>query len=140
MFKLPFPAVAILSAALAAFPLRADEPKPEEKKDAPAEKKDEKKDEKAKEQKPKESKGTVTIAGTQINYAAKTGTLPLLKDDGATRADVFYVYYSRLGENGKPLAATDTKRPIIFCFNGGPGSSAVWLHFGGLGPVKIALP
>ena len=140
MLKLPFPTVAILSAALAAFPLHADEPKHEEKKDAPADRKDEKKDEKPKEQKPKESKGTVTIAGTQINYAAKTGTLPLLKDDGATRADVFFVYYARLGMNGKPLAETDTKRPLIFCFNGGPGSSAVWLHFGGLGPVKIALP
>ena len=148
MFKLPFPIVAVLSAALAALPLRADEskhdaPKPEEKKE-PAEKKDEKKDaakeDRAKEQKPKESKGTVTIAGEQIHYAAKTGTLPLLKDDGATRADVFFVYYARLGLDGKPLAATDTRRPIIFCFNGGPGSSAVWLHFGGLGPVKIALP
>ncbi len=139
MLKLPLPVLAIFSAALAAFPLRADEPKPEEKKDA-AEKKDEKKDDKAKEQKPKESKGTVTIAGQEITYAAKTGTLPLLKDDGATRADVFYVYYARSGQDGKPLAGADPSRPIIFCFNGGPGSSAVWLHFGGLGPKKIALP
>ena len=142
MLKLPLPAAAIFTAALLAFPLRADEPKPEEKKE-PAEKKDEKKDktdEKVKEQKPKESKGSVTIAGTEIKYAAKTGTLPLLKDDGATRADVFFVYYARTGEDGKPLATADEKRPIIFCFNGGPGSSAVWLHFGGLGPKKISLP
>jgi carboxypeptidase C (cathepsin A) len=139
MLKLPLPVLAIFSAALAAFPLRADEPKPEEKKDA-AEKKDEKKDDKAKEQKPKESKGTVTIAGAEVTYAAKTGTLPLLKDDGATRADVFFVYYARSGQDGKPLASADPSRPIIFCFNGGPGSSAVWLHFGGLGPKKISLP
>jgi carboxypeptidase C (cathepsin A) len=141
MFKFPLPAAAIFSAALAAFPLRADEPKhdapkPEEKKDTPAEKKDDK----PKEQKPKESKGTVTIAGTEITYAAKTGTLPLLKEDGATRADVFFVYYARTGADGKPLATADSSRPIIFCFNGGPGSSAVWLHFGGLGPKKISLP
>ena len=139
MLKLPFPAAAIFTAGLLLNPLHADEPKPEEKKEA-AEKKDDKKDEKAKEQKPKESKGSVSIAGTEITYAAKTGTLPLLKEDGATRADVFYVYYARTGQDGKPLATTDTKRPVIFCFNGGPGSSAVWLHFGGLGPKKIALP
>ena len=128
--------------ALAILPLNADEskqnepPKDGDKKDAPAEKKDDK----PKEQKPKESKGAVTIAGEQISYAAKTGTLPLLKDDGATRADVFFVYYARTAQDGKPLAVSDEKRPIIFCFNGGPGSSAVWLHFGGLGPKKIALP
>ena len=144
MLKLPLSAIAIFSATLAAAPLRADEPKhdapkPEDKKEG-AEKKDDKKDDKAKEQKPKDSKGTVTIAGNEITYAAKTGTLPLLKDDGATRADVFFVYYARTGEDGKPLATADTSRPIIFCFNGGPGSSAVWLHFGGLGPKKISLP
>ncbi|MEO6788356.1 MAG: peptidase S10 [Chthoniobacteraceae bacterium] len=144
MFKFPLPAAVLFSAALAAFPLRAEEqkhdtPKPEEKKDA-AEKKDDKKDEKPKEQKPKESKGTVTIAGTGIAYAAKTGTLPLLKNDGTVRAEIFYVYYARTGQDGKPLAAADNSRPIIFCFNGGPGSSAVWLHFGGLGPKKISLP
>ena len=127
---------------LALLPLRADEPKPHEtpkdgeKKEAPADKKDDK----AKEQKPKESKGTVKIAGRDVAYLAKTGTLPLLKDDGASRAEVFFVYYAATAADGKPLAATDTARPIIFCFNGGPGSSAVWLHFGGLGPKKIALP
>ena len=139
MLKLPFPAAVIFTAVLSALPLRADEPKHDEKKE-PAKKEDEKKDDKAKEQKPKESKGTVTIAGTEITYAAKTGTLPLLKDDGATRADVFFVYYARTGQDGKPLATADATRPIIFCFNGGPGSSAVWLHFGGLGPKKITLP
>jgi carboxypeptidase C (cathepsin A) len=63
-----------------------------------------------------------------------------LKDDGTSRADVFYVYYAATDAEGKPLAAKNTARPIMFCFNGGPGSSAVWLHFGGLGPKKIALP
>ncbi len=139
MLKFTLPAAAVFIAALLASPLRAEDPKPEEKKE-PAEKKDDKKDEKAKEQKPKESKGSVTIAGTEVKYVTKTGTMPLLKEDGATRADVFFVYYARAGEDGKPLASADASRPIIFCFNGGPGSSAVWLHFGGLGPKKIALP
>ncbi|MEQ1854279.1 MAG: peptidase S10, partial [Chthoniobacteraceae bacterium] len=50
------------------------------------------------------------------------------------------VALARTGADGKPLASADAKRPVIFCFNGGPGSSAVWLHFGGLGPKKIVLP
>ncbi len=90
--------------------------------------------------KAKETKGSVKIAGADVGYLAKTGTLPLLKDDGTPRADVFYVYYAATDAEGKPLAAKNTARPIMFCFNGGPGSSAVWLHVGGLGPKKIALP
>ncbi len=103
----------------------------------PAEKKPE---EKPKEEKPKESKGSVTIAGREIKYAARTGTLPLLKEDGSgERARVFFVYYAALGEDGQPLAAKDpTTRPITYCFNGGPGSASVWLHYGGLGPKKVA--
>lgn len=117
--------------------------KPAEPKDAkPAEKKpDDKKPEEKKEDKPKDSKGSVSIAGREVKYLARTGTLPLLKDDGSgERARVFFVYYSAIGEDGQPLAAKDpTKRPITYCFNGGPGSAAVWLHFGGLGPKKVAL-
>ncbi len=117
--------------------------KPDEPKGAkPAEKKsDEKKGDKEKEEKPKDSKGAVTIAGAEVKYLARTGTLPLLKDDGSgERARVFFVYYAALGEDGQPLAAKDPgKRPITYCFNGGPGSASVWLHFGGLGPKKVAL-
>ena len=117
--------------------------KPAEPKDAkPAEKKpDEKKPDEKKEDKPKDSKGAVTIAGREVKYLARTGTLPLLKDDGSgERARVFFVYYAALGEDGQPLAAKDpAKRPITYCFNGGPGSAAVWLHFGGLGPKKVTV-
>jgi carboxypeptidase C (cathepsin A) len=135
-------AAAALFIALASVPIRAEEnkesqtPKEPAAKDAPSEKKDDK----AKEQKPKDSKGSVKIAGRDVAYVAKTGTLPLLKEDGATRAEIFFVYYAVTGADGKPVAAADSARPIIFCFNGGPGSSAVWLHFGGLGPKKIVLP
>jgi carboxypeptidase C (cathepsin A) len=81
----------------------------------------------------------MTIAGAEVRYAAKTGTLPLLKEDGSgEKARVFFVYYAATDADGKTLAAADpTKRPITFCFNGGPGSSAVWLQFGGLGPKKV---
>lgn len=120
----------LLSTALIACAF-AQEPKP-------AEPSKEEKKEKPKE--PKETKGSLKIAGVDVPYVAKTGTLPLLKDDGSTRADVFFVYYAATGADGKQLNASNPARPIMFCFNGGPGSAAVWLHFGGLGPKKIALP
>lgn len=145
----PLPCLALLSLCVFGVSALADEKdegakkaEPEKKEEGKvAEKKpDEKpKEEKSKEDKPKESKGSVTIGGQEVKYIAKTGLLPLLKEDGSgERAKVFYVYYQALGADGKPLAGTDAaKRPITFCFNGGPGSSAVWLHFGGLGPRKV---
>jgi len=147
----PLPCLALLSLCTFGLSALADEkeeaaknPETEKKEDAkPGDKKpeDKPKDEKPKEEKPKESKGSVTIAGQEVKYVAKTGTMPLLKEDGTgERARVFFVYYSVVGADGKPLASADaTKRPITFCFNGGPGSSAVWLHFGGLGPRKVEL-
>jgi carboxypeptidase C (cathepsin A) len=100
---------------------------------------DKPRDEKPKDEKPKESRGAVTIGGAEVKYVAKTGTLPLLKDDGSgEKARVFFVYYAATDAGGIPLASGDPgKRPITFCFNGGPGSSAAWLHFGGLGPKKV---
>jgi carboxypeptidase C (cathepsin A) len=76
---------------------------------------------------------TVTIAGESVTYTAETGMLPVLKADGTTRASVFYVAYTRQdGTNGG-------KRPVTFCFNGGPGSASVWLHLGALGPRRAKL-
>jgi carboxypeptidase C (cathepsin A) len=76
---------------------------------------------------------TVTIAGQRVTYIAETGMLPVLKDDGSTRASVFYVAYTRTG------TADKSSRPITFCFNGGPGSSSVWLHLGALGPRRVKM-
>ena len=76
---------------------------------------------------------TVTIAGQRVTYMAETGMLPVLKADGTTRASVFYIAYTRLGiTNG-------SMRPVTFCFNGGPGSSSVWLHLGALGPRRAKM-
>ena len=71
---------------------------------------------------------SIEAGGSRISYAAETGMLPLLKDDGAAKASLFYVAYTKDGG--------DASRPIMFCFNGGPGASAVWLHLGGLGPRR----
>jgi carboxypeptidase C (cathepsin A) len=76
---------------------------------------------------------TVTIAGARVRYVAETGMLPLLKPDGTSRGSVFYIAYTRQGETKK------STRPVMFCFNGGPGSSSVWLHLGALGPRRVKM-
>jgi carboxypeptidase C (cathepsin A) len=123
------------------LPIFADEEKPKDEKKSESPKPGEKKDEAKpadKEQKPKESKGAVTLGGALVNYVTKTGMMPILKDDGSTRANVFYVYYAAADAGGKRIGETNAaSRPITFCFNGGPGSSAVWLHLGGLGPKRV---
>jgi len=73
---------------------------------------------------------TVTVDGRALAYKAEAGMLPLLKEDGAPRASVFYVAYTLTTD------ADAAVRPIMFCFNGGPGAAAVWLHLGGLGPRR----
>ena len=73
-------------------------------------------------------KASVTIDGKKIDYTVQTSRLVLKKDDGKARASVFYVAYTRDG------IVDISKRPVVFAFNGGPGSSAVWLHIGALGP------
>jgi carboxypeptidase C (cathepsin A) len=84
--------------------------------------------------KPVFTTNTVTIAGQRVTYVAETGMLPILKKDGTTSASVFYVAYTRQGEKSEI-----EKRPITFCFNGGPGSSSVWLHLGALGPRRVKM-
>jgi carboxypeptidase C (cathepsin A) len=75
----------------------------------------------------------VTIGGERVTYVAETGMLPVLKTDGTSRASVFYVAYTRQD------ATNATARPVMFCFNGGPGSASVWLHMGALGPRRAKM-
>jgi carboxypeptidase C (cathepsin A) len=90
------------------------------------------------EAKPKEMPGSVRVEGKELKYVAQTGLLPLFKEDGTPRANVFYVYYAAADDKGERLCKTGgAARPLMFCFNGGPGSSAVWLHLGGLGPKRV---
>jgi carboxypeptidase C (cathepsin A) len=92
-----------------------------------------KKDDEDKSEEPTITTHTAEIAGKKIEYTATAGTLPLSGEDEKHKANVFFVAYTvEPGENGP--------RPITFCFNGGPGSSSVWLHMGMLGPKKVELP
>ena len=70
----------------------------------------------------------VTIAGKKIDYKVTASTLSLKTAKDEDRASIFHVSYERIGMTDRH------KRPIVFAFNGGPGSSAVWLHMGALGP------
>jgi len=107
----------------------------------------------------KTSEGSVTIAGSRIDYQAAAGTLvvhPKGWDDAAAKpadreagkedqqdrnraageqnptaeASMFYVAYF------KKNAASEAQ-PVTFLFNGGPGSSTVWLHMGAFGPKRV---
>ena len=80
------------------------------------------------------TEGKITLGGKEITYEAETNTIELLNDKDEPTAAVFYVHYRRTG------VEAPEKRPLLFCFNGGPGSSAVWLHIGGLGPKRVVLP
>jgi carboxypeptidase C (cathepsin A) len=75
----------------------------------------------------------ITIGGKAIKYRATAGYLVLKSEKGEPRANIFFVAYTKLGENDP------AKRPLTFSFNGGPGSSSVWLHLGALGPKRVVM-
>ncbi len=73
----------------------------------------------------------VRIGGQLVRYRVSAGLMPVREDAGKLKAEVFYVAYERLGVDAP------AQRPITFAFNGGPGSSSVWLHLGALGPRRV---
>jgi carboxypeptidase C (cathepsin A) len=75
---------------------------------------------------------SIQINGKTLSYTATAGTLVLKKDDKPW-ASMFYVAYALDG------VSDAAQRPITFAFNGGPGSSSVWLHMGALGPKRVDL-
>jgi carboxypeptidase C (cathepsin A) len=76
-----------------------------------------------------ETNQSVKINGTTINLRAKTGTMLLRNNQDRPVALFGYTSYVKEGNSNA--------RPIIFAFNGGPGSASVWLHIGALGPKRI---
>lgn len=75
----------------------------------------------------------IAVKDGTISYTACTGRMPLLSDTGEVEARVFFVAYSRTD------AGPSEDRPLIFSFNGGPGSSSVWLHLGAVGPKRVRM-
>jgi carboxypeptidase C (cathepsin A) len=80
---------------------------------------------------------SVTIDGAEISYAATAGWLIMKDDDGNSTARFGYTSYVRTGVNMG--AEGFANRPIMFAFNGGPGSSSIWLHMGVLGPRRVVV-
>ena len=79
------------------------------------------------------TKSSVKINGKLINYTATTGYMPVKDENDTIKAKLFFVAYTRDGE-------TDlSKRPILFAYNGGPGSASLWLHMGALGPKRVVM-
>ncbi|MGH7201640.1 MAG: S10 family peptidase [Planctomycetaceae bacterium] len=76
---------------------------------------------------------SVTIGGETIEYTATAGEWVMKNEKGEPQATVFFIAYTRDGV--EDLA----QRPLTFAFNGGPGSSSVWLHLGLLGPRRVKL-
>ena len=70
------------------------------------------------------------IGGKPFAYTATAGTLTVRDDEGKPILSTFYVAYTA-GDGH------DTTRPVTFLYNGGPGSSSVWLHMGSLSPVRV---
>lgn len=144
----------------AAETARKDEAKKTDQAEKPASKQKSEETDKDTEEEPKLSvqEHTITINGEPIKYKSTAGFMVLKDYDAKPKPDdkdksgsgdadkkidkkkgpkalakMFFVAYTR--EN----AGNSAKRPVVFAFNGGPGSSSIWLHMGALGPRRAAL-
>ncbi len=126
----------------------AEQPKAEDKS---------KGDKKDKSEEPVTTHHEVTVNGQKMTYDATAGYMVLPSYEGKPKANVFYIAYTKTkgppatpeGDAEEPSADKDKKdepasradptRPITFCFNGGPGSSSVWLHLGAIGPRRVPM-
>ena len=75
--------------------------------------------------------GSVTIGGETVKYTATAGTLILKNKDEKPIASMSYVAYTKDG------VSNPDNRPITFLYNGGPGSSTIWLHMLAFGPKYV---
>jgi carboxypeptidase C (cathepsin A) len=77
---------------------------------------------------------SVAVGSRTLEYTTTTGMMPLRNAaTGETEARLFYVAYTLDGVTNR------SQRPLMFSFNGGPGSSSVWLHLGALGPRRVEM-
>jgi carboxypeptidase C (cathepsin A) len=74
---------------------------------------------------------TIEIGGKQIAYTARVGTITLRNAKNQPTAKMSYVAYT---------VGNDPHRPVTFLYNGGPGSSTMWLLMGSVGPVHVVTP
>lgn len=78
------------------------------------------------------TKHSVRAGSRILNYTTTTGFMPIRNAaSGETEARIFYMAYT--------LDDPPAGRPLMFSFNGGPGSASVWLHLGALGPRRVKM-
>lgn len=85
---------------------------------------------------PWERAHTLRLGGAALNYRSLLDHIVLRDRDGAEAAEVWYTAYFRLDEEGE----CDPTRPLVFAYNGGPGSASYWLHMGVMGPRRVVTP
>lgn len=73
---------------------------------------------------------SVTVDGRTLRYTATAGTLTIRDDSGKPTASIFYTADTLDG-------ALTSRRPVMFLYNGGPGSASLWLRMGSFGPTRI---
>jgi carboxypeptidase C (cathepsin A) len=78
------------------------------------------------------TQASVTVGGKSISYTATAGLLVLKNDKAEPTAEMSYVAYTANGQD-------PAKRPVMFIYNGGPGSSTIWLHMASFGPKRALL-
>lgn len=81
-----------------------------------------------------EAEHSMQIDGKELNYRSIAETTHLLNQADEPEAEFFSFTY--FAQTDVPQA----ERPVVFAFNGGPGSASVWLHMGVLGPKRVVVP
>lgn len=73
----------------------------------------------------------IQLNGEPFHYQATTGTMVMKDEDGKAKSTIFFIAYTKTNVDDS------SKRPLTISFNGGPGSSSVWMHLGLLGPRRV---
>ena len=74
----------------------------------------------------------IHVGGRVLHYTATTGLMPLRNNEtDEIEANIFFMAYTL--DNAGP------NRPLMFSFNGGPGSASIWLHLGAIGPRRVKM-
>src|SRR5271166_4920282 len=85
---------------------------------------------------------SITVDGAELGYTVTAGRI-VLRTEGHTddkfdgpkpKAEIFIAAYTADVDSAEAV-----RRPVTFAFNGGPGSSSVWLHLGLLGPRRVLM-
>jgi carboxypeptidase C (cathepsin A) len=81
-----------------------------------------------------DSRHSIVVDGQTIEYDAVVGSIILRDNTESATAELFYTGYFRTD------IPDSSRRPLIFAYNGGPGSASFWLHMGIMGPRRVVTP